>query len=103
MEHVTSQNFQDAVLKEKKPVIVDFYADWCGPCKMLAPIMEELSKETPDVKFLKLDVEAESRLAMEYQVRSIPTVIVFKDGEVVEKVVGLMPKAQLKQMLAQHA
>jgi thioredoxin 1 len=102
MLQVSSAEFENKVLQSDKPVIVDFYADWCGPCKMLAPIFEELSTEMPSAVFVKVDVERETKLAMEHQVRSIPTLILFKGGEPVERVTGLLSKEQLKSLISKH-
>lgn len=89
----TSANFEDEVLKSDKPVMVDFYADWCGPCKMMGPIVEELAKEYEGkVVIGKLNIDDNSDVAMKYGVMSIPTVILFKEGQVVRKEVGLQSK-----------
>ena len=79
--------------------LVDFYADWCGPCKMLAPILEELSNEYDDVDFIKVNVDNEPELAAQYQIMSIPAVFLFKDGEVVAKTGGLRPKEDMKAFI----
>jgi thioredoxin 1 len=99
VEHITNDKFDSDVLQSEKAVIVDFYADWCGPCKRLAPIFSELSEEMDSVKFLKVNVEDESELAGKYAVQSIPTLIIFKDGEPVERIMGLMPKDELKKTI----
>jgi len=97
LAHFTDDTFDDEVLKASTPVVVDFFADWCQPCKMLAPIIEELAAEYGDkVKVGKLDVSENPATAAQYSVMSIPTVIVFKDGEAVETHMGFMPKAALK-------
>lgn len=102
MEHITMDSFEEKVLKADKPVIVDFYADWCGPCKMLAPIFEELSKETDGMEFFKVNVEDANDLAAKYNVRSIPTLLIFKDGEIVEQMMGALPKPQLESAIQAH-
>lgn len=93
----TAENFEQEVLKSDKPVLVDFWATWCGPCRRQAPIIEELAEEGYAVG--KLDVDQEMELAQKYQVRSIPTLIVFKNGEEAARLVGLTPKEKLKELL----
>ncbi|ATG97603.1 thioredoxin [Mesoplasma lactucae] len=85
-------------IKEGK-VLVDFYADWCGPCKMLAPIIEQVAEENPDLKVLEVNVDNVPDLAKEYQVMSIPTLIMFKDGKQTNKAIGLQPKQQLEAFI----
>ena len=99
--HVTQDTFDEKVLKESKPVLVDFWATWCGPCQMQAPILEELAKEVNDVVIAKVDVDDNQDLAMKYRVMSIPTLIVFKNGEPVVSAVGMQSKETLKEMLKQ--
>jgi len=90
---VTDATFDEVVLKSDKPVLVDFWAAWCGPCRMLAPIVEELSKDFGDkVTITKVDVDANQEFAAKYGVRNIPTVLMFKGGEVTDKQVGVAPK-----------
>jgi thioredoxin 1 len=97
---VTDSEFQELVLKSKTPVLVDFWADWCAPCKMIAPIVEELAEEYDgQIVFAKVDVDSSPLTAAEYGIRSIPTLLVFKDGSPVDQVVGAVPKAVLKQRL----
>ncbi|MFZ1518073.1 MAG: thioredoxin [Ignavibacteriaceae bacterium] len=96
----TDQNFTDEVLQSDKPVLVDFWAVWCGPCKMIAPFVEELANEFEGkAKVGKLDVDNNQESAIKYGVRSIPTVLIFKDGKVKETIIGAVPKVQLKQKL----
>lgn len=90
--HIGKDNFQKEVVEAKEIVIVDFYADWCGPCRMMAPIIEELSKEKKEVKFVKINVDENPELASQYQVFSIPTFVVFKNGQVVHQFVGVKSK-----------
>ena len=97
---VTDSEFQELVLKSETPVLVDFWADWCAPCKMIAPIVEELAEEYDgQIIFAKVDVDSSPLTAAEYGIRSIPTLLVFKDGSPVDQVVGEVPKAVLKQRL----
>lgn len=97
--HVGKDSFQSEVLESEKTVLVDFWATWCGPCRMIAPVVEEIAAERPDVKVCKIDVDQEQALAMEYGVSSIPTLLVFKSGKVVNQSVGALPKAKILEML----
>ena len=89
---VTSDNFDEVVLSAAKPVLLDFWASWCGPCKMLSPIVEEISEENEDIIVGSVNVDEEAALAMQFGIRSIPTLIVFKDGQVANQGIGFMPK-----------
>lgn len=93
--HVTSENFENEVLKSDKPVCIDFWASWCGPCQMVAPIVEELSDEITDVKIAKVNVDEQPDLAQKFRVMSIPTMVLLKDGKVVDTTVGAQPKEDL--------
>ena len=98
--NITDDTFEQEVLQSDKPVIVDFWATWCGPCKMIAPILEEIAAEYSDrVKVVKLDVDANNLTAGKYNIMSIPSLLFFKGGEMVDQVVGAMPKAQLTARL----
>ena len=97
--HANENNFAELVLNSDVPVLVDFYADWCGPCRMVAPVLEQLARETPDAKIVKVDVEESPQLAARYGISSIPNLKVFNDGHVVGEQVGLANKAQLKALL----
>lgn len=97
---VTDATFQKEVLEAEQPTIVDFWASWCGPCKMIGPIFEELSKEySGKVKFAKVNVDENSKTPANYGVRGIPTLIMFKGGKIVEQVVGAVPKNQIENIL----
>lgn len=95
MKIINDTNFKQEVLEEKGLVLVDFFATWCGPCKMLAPILEELSNELSDVKIVKVDVDESPETASVYGIQSIPTMKVFKDGKDMQTVVGFLPKDQI--------
>ena len=96
---ITAANFEEEVIKSEKTVLVDFWATWCGPCRMLAPVIEEISEERTDIKVCKVDVDEEPELAAEYGIQSIPTLLVFKDGKAVNKSIGVRPKDDIIAML----
>ena len=97
--HFTKENFGTEVMESKGIVLVDFWAPWCGPCKMLTPIIDQLADELTDVKIGKVNIDEEIDLAREYEVMTIPTLLVIKDGKVLETSVGLKPKAAIMKML----
>lgn len=101
---VTNENFEQDVVQSQQPVLVDFYADWCGPCQIVGPIVEELAVDYAGrVEVRKVDVDANPDLASRYGVRSIPTLILFKDGVPQDTIVGAAPKSQLVAVIDQHA
>ena len=97
--HINQSNFEAEVLGSEKPVLVDFWAPWSGPCRMVGPILDEIAAEREDIKVCKINVDEEQTLAMEYQVMSIPTLMVVKNGQIVNRVTGARPKAQLLKLL----
>ncbi|HEY6951339.1 MAG TPA: thioredoxin [Bacteroidota bacterium] len=100
---LTDANFQNEVLKSDTPVLIDFWAEWCGPCKMIAPVVEELAKEYDGkLKVGKVDVDSNQQTSMQYGVRSIPTLLIFKGGRVVDQIVGAVPKKLLSEKITKH-
>lgn len=96
--NVTTENFETEVLKANQPVLVDFWAAWCGPCKMLMPVIEELAQSQDKIKVCKVNVDEEGALAMKFKVMTIPTLIAFQDGEVIGKLVGVQSKDKILSM-----
>ena len=97
---VTDDTFEDEVIKADTPILVDFWADWCAPCKMIAPIVEQLANEYDgSVRFAKLDVDANPKTPMTYGIRGIPTLLIFDDGKPVDQIVGALPKSVLKKRI----
>lgn len=97
--HITKNNFKEEVLSSDKLVLIDFWASWCGPCRMVGPIIDEIAKERPDVKVCKVNVDEEPELASEFHIMSIPTLVVMKDGEVLRQSLGAKPKSQILALL----
>ena len=96
---VNSENFEEEVLNSKNTVLVDFYADWCGPCKIISPVIDQIAEENQDIKVVKVNVDNAQDLAMKYQVMSIPTLVVIKEGKEINRSVGLRDKAEIVNMI----
>ena len=100
VQHVNTADFERAVLKSQSPTVVDFYADWCGPCRMVSPVIESLSQQyAGKVNFAKVDTDANQSLAMRYNILSIPTVMIFKGERMVDKIIGAMPAQAYRQKI----
>ncbi len=97
--NVTKENFHNEVILSDKPVLVDFWAPWCGPCRMVSPIVEEIAEEREDIKVVKINVDEEQELAAQFQIMTIPTLLVMKNGEVTNKTMGARPKNQILELL----
>jgi len=100
--HVTSDNFDRDVLQSNKPVLVDFWAEWCGPCRMVAPTLDEIAEENQSIRIAKVDVDNQQDLAHRFQVSSIPTFILFKNGQVADRMMGAMPKASFQSFIERN-
>lgn len=98
--HITKENFEELVLKAEKKVLLDFWATWCGPCKMIAPIVEEIAEENEHIILAKVDVDQEPELAIRYGISSIPTLLVFENGEKKAQMIGFRPKADILKLIA---
>ena len=96
---ITKDNFKAEVLDYKGTVLVDFWADWCGPCRMLSPIVDEVATENPDIKVGKINVDEQQELSAQFGIMSIPTLLVFRDGKKISESIGLIPKEQIEKML----
>jgi len=102
--HLSEQNYDETLLAAEGLVMVDFWAEWCGPCRMIAPVLEEIAEAADgDVTLMKVNVDENSALAARYDIRSIPTILFIKDGEIVDRVVGAVPRTTLEDIVAAHA
>lgn len=97
--NITKSNFQQEVLDSHETVLVDFWASWCGPCRMLAPVVDEIAEENPNLKVCKVNIDEQPELANQFQIMSIPTLMVFKDGKVVNQSLGVQPKKKILSMI----
>ena len=97
--NITRSNFQQEVLDSHETVLVDFWASWCGPCRMLAPVVDEIAEENPNLKVCKVNIDEQPELASQFQIMSIPTLMVFKDGKVVNQSLGVQPKKKILSMI----
>ena len=97
--HINKENFHNEVLNSDKPVLLDFFASWCGPCKMVAPILDEIAEEREDIKVCKVDIDEQPELASRYRIMSVPTLMVLKNGQIMEQSIGARPKHQIMAMV----
>ena len=99
IKHVTDADFQAEVLESEQPVLVDFWAPWCGPCRVVAPVLEEIAGERPELKLVKLNIDENQQTAMNFQILAIPTMVLFRNGEEAKRIQGAMPKKRLEAEL----
>ena len=97
--HINKDNFHKEVLNSEKPVLLDFFASWCGPCRMVGPILDEIAEEREDIKVCKVDIDEQPELASRYRIMSVPTLMVLKNGQVMEQSIGAKPKHQILAMV----
>ena len=97
--HINKDNFHKEVINSDRPVLLDFFASWCGPCRMVGPIMDEIAEEREDIKVCKVDIDEQPELASRYRIMSVPTLMVLKDGQVVDQSIGAKPKHQILAMV----
>ena len=97
--HINKDNFHQEVLNSEKPVLLDFFASWCGPCRMVGPILDEIAEEREDIKVCKVDIDEQPELASRYRIMSVPTLMVLKDGNIVDQSIGAKPKHQILAMV----
>ena len=97
--HINKDNFHNEVINSDKPVLLDFFASWCGPCRMVGPILDEIAQEREDIKVCKVNIDEQPELASRYRIMSVPTIMVLKDGQVVEQSIGAKPKHQILAMV----
>ena len=96
---ITKDNFENEIVKADKPVLVDFWASWCGPCRMLSPTIDEIAEEHPEIKVCKINIDDEAELAIRHGVMSVPTLMIFKNGEIAQSAVGVRPKDEILDLL----
>ena len=96
---ITKENFENEILKADKPVLVDFWASWCGPCRMLGPTIDEIAEEHPEIKVCKINIDDEAELAIRHGVMSVPTLMIFKNGEIAQTAIGVRPKDEILDLL----
>ena len=96
---VNEENFEEEDLQSEKPVLVDFFAEWCGPCKMLSPVVDSIAEEMPQIKVCKIDIDDSIELAQQYRVMSVPTLLIFQNGKVIDQSVGVIPRDRILEML----
>ena len=102
LKKINESEFEDEVLKNKKTVIVDFFATWCGPCQMLMPVLKEISEERNDIDIIEIDVDESRALAYKYEIEAVPTMIIFKNGTAIDRIGGFYPKNELEEVLKRY-